>query len=246
MTQAGTTPPGATNEQQAARWVRGMFGRVAGRYDLLNHMLSFQADRYWRAHTVSRVAETLRRPNVRALDLCCGTGDLLLSLRKSTRGSVLGIDFCHPMLVEAQRKIGKRGLDAPLIEADALCMPLPAGAVDLVTIAFGFRNFANYEDGLRELRRLIRPGGCLAILEFSQPSNRLFAALYRFYSKQVLPRIGGLVSGDPDAYSYLPESVEKFPAAEELALKIGAAGFSEVTFERMTFGVVALHLAYVR
>lgn len=246
MKTAGTTPPGAAGEEQAARWVRGMFGRVAHRYDLLNHLLSFQTDRYWRARTVRRVRGILERPDARVMDLCCGTGDLLLALEKARGGAVLGSDFCHPMLIEAHRKIVRRGGASMLAEADALAMPLAAASLDLITVAFGFRNFANYRDGLRELRRLLRPGGCLAILEFSTPPNRPFAALYRFYSTRVLPRIGGLISGDADAYTYLPESVRKFPGAEDLAREMRAAGFVDVTFERMTFGVVALHLGRVR
>lgn len=246
MRASGTTPPGAANEEQAARWVRGMFGRVAHRYDLLNHVLSFQTDRYWRSRTVQRVRSILERPEARVMDLCCGTGDLLLALEKARGSAIIGSDFCHPMLVEARRKIAKRGVGSALAEADALAMPFPAASLDLITVAFGFRNFANYRAGLRELRRLLRPGGCLAILEFSQPPNRLFAAFYRFYSTKVLPKIGGMISGDADAYRYLPESVGKFPGAEDLAREMRDAGFEDVSFERMTFGVVALHLGRVR
>lgn len=246
MNTPGTTPRGAATEDQAARYVRGMFGRVARRYDLLNHVLSFQTDRYWRARTVRRVAPILRRPDARVMDLCCGTGDLLLALEKERGGRVLGSDFCHPMLVEARRKVQRSQGASVLFEADALDMPIAGGSLDLITVAFGFRNFANYRKGLHEMKRLLRPGGCLAILEFSQPPNRLFAAAYRFYSLRVLPWIGGLISGDRDAYTYLPESVEKFPGAEDLADEMRKAGFTDVRFERMTFGVVALHLGYVR
>lgn len=243
MSSTGTKPRGAANEEQAARWVRGMFGRVAHRYDLLNHLLSFQLDRYWRARTVKHVRDILIRPEARVMDLCCGTGDLLLALEKARGASVIGSDFCHPMLLEARRKVERRRGASVLLEADALRMPLPGASLDLITIAFGFRNFANYRDGLRELRRLLRPGGCLAVLEFSQPPSRVFGAIYRYYFTRILPRIGALVSGDPDAYSYLPESVNRFPGAEELAEELRAAGFGEVRFHYMTFGVMALHLA---
>jgi demethylmenaquinone methyltransferase/2-methoxy-6-polyprenyl-1,4-benzoquinol methylase len=251
----GTTPDGAATEEQAARWVRGMFGRVAPRYDLLNHVLSFQVDRAWRARTVRRVEEVLCRPEARVLDLCCGTGDLMLELAKRRRPgapagqlpqyAVFGSDFCHPMLVEAARKGTSRSARTVLFEADALQLPLADASFDLITCAFGFRNFANYRKGLEELRRVLRPGGMLAILEFSQPPNRLFAALYAFYSKHVLPRIGALVSGSADAYTYLPESVRKFPGAESLAAEMSACGYRQVEFERMTFGVVALHIGRV-
>lgn len=245
MKSAGTTPRGAAGEEQAARWVRGMFGRVARRYDFLNHLLSFQLDRYWRSYTVKQVRPVLERPGARVLDLCCGTGDLLLALERAKGGPVLGSDFCHPMLIEARRKSVRRAAATALVNADALAMPFADGSLDLITVAFGFRNFANYRKGLRELRRLLRAGGCVAILEFSQPPNRIFAAFYRFYSKHVLPRVGALLSGDGDAYSYLPESVEKFPGPDELAAEMRAAGFRRVRYELLSFGIVALHLGCV-
>ncbi len=241
----GTTPEGAQTEAQAAAWVRGMFGRIAPRYDLLNHLLSFNIDRLWRARTVKQVEPVLRRPGARVLDLACGTGDLMLALEQRRGARVLGSDFCHPMLVEAGRKAGERNAQCPLFEADALALPLASGSLDLVTCAFGFRNFANYRGGLRELRRVLGPDGMLAILEFSTPPNPLMAAGYRFYSTTVLPALGGLLSGSPEAYSYLPESVRKFPTAEVLAQEMREAGFAQVTFERLTGGIVALHLARV-
>ncbi|MGD0580699.1 MAG: class I SAM-dependent methyltransferase [Bryobacteraceae bacterium] len=239
----GTTPPGVASEEQAARWVRGMFGRVARRYDLLNHLLSFQLDRLWRARTAQRVSEVLNRPGARVLDLCCGTGDLTLALAGRRGGLVYGADFCHPMLVEARRKTGRR--PALVFEADALRLPLADASLDLITVAFGLRNFANYRQGLEELRRVLRPGGMLAILEFSRPPHRVLARLYSFYSARILPRIGGLISGAGDAYTYLPESVDKFPGAEALAEEMRAAGYSSIEFERMTFGVVSLHIGRV-
>ncbi|HBY60575.1 MAG TPA: bifunctional demethylmenaquinone methyltransferase/2-methoxy-6-polyprenyl-1,4-benzoquinol methylase UbiE [Solibacterales bacterium] len=240
----GTTPPGAGTEEQAARWVRGMFARVAPRYDLLNHLLSFQIDRYWRARTVARVRRILERPGARAMDLCCGTGDLLLALAARRGALVYGSDFCHPMLQAAQAKIERKQAPAVLFEADGLTLPLRDASLDLITVAFGFRNFANYRAGLAELRRVLRPGGAAAILEFSTPPNRLIAGLYGFYSTRVLPVLGGAISGSPDAYTYLPESVRKFPCAEDLAAAMKEAGFATVAFERMTFGVVALHIGH--
>ncbi len=219
-----------------------MFGRIARRYDLLNHLLSFNVDRYWRARTAARLGEVLRRPEARVLDICCGTGDLVLTLESARGAAVMGSDFCHPMLTEAARKIARRGFRSVLFEADALALPLPGASLDCVTVAFGFRNLVNYRAGLVEMRRVLKPGGVLAILEFSQPPNPLFAALYAFYSRRLLPAIGGLVSGSRDAYNYLPESVRKFPGAEQLAEEMLAAGFGEVHFERMTCGIVALHL----
>jgi len=239
----GSTPAGACTEQEAAAWVRAMFGRVAHRYDLANHLLSFNIDRYWRAHTAGRVRDILARPEARVLDICCGTGDQMRALERRRHGGVpvAGSDFCHPMLVAASAKLG----GAPLVEADALDLPLRAGSLDLVTAAFGFRNLANYDAGLREMRRVLRDGGVAAILEFSQPPNPAFGALYRFYSRRILPVVGGLLSGSRDAYRYLPESVRKFPSPEELAASMRAAGFARVEFERLTGGIVALHLGRV-
>jgi demethylmenaquinone methyltransferase/2-methoxy-6-polyprenyl-1,4-benzoquinol methylase len=234
----GTTPAGAETEQQAAAWVRGMFGRIAPRYDLLNHLLSMNIDRYWRARTVSRVAQILERRDAKALDVCCGTGDLTLALKARGAASVFGSDFCHPMLEKAHSK----ATHGHWLEADALQLPIADASLDLVTTAFGFRNLANYRGGLIELRRILKPGGTLAILEFSTPPNPLLAALYDFYSRAILPAIGGMISGSKDAYTYLPESVRKFPDADGLADQMGEAGFVNVRFERMTAGIVALHL----
>jgi len=239
---SGATPEGTRGEREAAAWVRGMFGRVAHRYDLANHLLSFQIDRYWRAHTVRRVREILRRGDARVLDLCCGTGDLALALAKAGAGSVLASDFCHPMLLAARSKAARRGARALLFESDALSLPVRDGSLDLVTVAFGFRNLANYQAGLAEMRRVLKPGGTAAILEFSRPPNRAFGALYHFYSRRILPLIGGALSGSRDAYTYLPDSVRKFPNARELAREMAAAGFSEVHYEHLTGGIVALHL----
>ena len=237
----GTTPQGARNEREAAEWVRAMFGRVAHRYDLANHLLSFNIDRYWRAHTVARTRHVLMRPEARVLDICCGTGDLVRALERARHAgaSVMGSDFCHPMLVAAHAKVA----GSPLFEADALRLPLADASLDLITVAFGFRNLANYEAGLREMRRVLKDGGTAAILEFSQPPNPAFRALYNFYSRRILPVIGGALSGSREAYTYLPESVRKFPAPDDLAQMMRAAGFGRVDFERLTGGIVALHLA---
>lgn len=215
-----------------------MFGRVAHRYDLANHLLSFNMDRLWRARAVASVREVARRPGARVLDLCCGTGDLLMALERDRGSAVLGSDFCHPMLLGAAAKTSR----SPLFESDAMRMPIADASLDAITIGFGFRNLANYEAGLVELRRVLKPGGILAILEFSQPPNPAFAALYNWYSRRILPIIGGALSGSRDAYAYLPESVRKFPPAGELATMMTCAGFRDVRFERMTFGIVALHL----
>jgi len=219
-----------------------MFGRIAPRYDLLNHLLSMNIDRYWRARTVARVADVLARPDAKALDICCGTGDLMLALAKRGKAHVYGSDFSHPMLVAAREKADRRKAGSGLFEADALRLPLADESLHVLTVAFGFRNLANYRHGLDEILRVLKPGGRAAILEFSTPPNRALAQLYGFYSRNVLPRIGGWISGSRDAYTYLPESVRKFPGAEDLAIQMREAGFADVRFERMTAGIVALHL----
>jgi demethylmenaquinone methyltransferase/2-methoxy-6-polyprenyl-1,4-benzoquinol methylase len=235
---SGATPRGAETEQEAAAWVRDMFGRVAPRYDLLNHLLSFNIDKHWRSRTVKRLQAILDRPDAQVLDLCCGTGDLMLAIRAHAKGKVFGSDFCHPMLIAAKQKAGAA---SPFFEADALHLPLRDRSLDAITVAFGFRNLANYENGLRELKRVLKTGGVAAILEFSQPPNPIFNAAYGFYSRNILPRVGGLISGASDAYTYLPASVRRFPDAPGLAAKMTDAGFTGVSFERMTFGIVALH-----
>ena len=174
----GAAPQGARNEREAAAWVRGMFARVARRYDLANHLLSFNIDRLWRARTVRRVRPILERPGARVLDICCGTGDLTLALARECRAPVLGSDFCHPMLRRRARESARRRARAGLFEADALRLPLRDASLDLVTVAFGFRNLANYRAGLAEMRRVLRPGGMAAILEFSATAQpRLRRAL---------------------------------------------------------------------
>jgi demethylmenaquinone methyltransferase/2-methoxy-6-polyprenyl-1,4-benzoquinol methylase len=154
----------------------------------------------------------------------------------------MGSDFCHPMLTAANEKISRRALACPVFEADALCLPLSDGSLDLITVAFGFRNLADYQAGLAEMYRVLRPSGMAAILEFSQPGRTIFGTFYGFYSRRILPLIGGALSGSRDAYAYLPASIEKFPPAEDLSHDMRKAGFRSVEFVRMTGGTVALHV----
>lgn len=240
----GSRPVGVEDERQVGRWVRRMFDGVAPRYDLLNHVLSGNMDKLWRAHTVRLLDGALRAPDAVVVDLCCGSGDLMLALARRRGATVFGTDFCHPMLIEAGRKAKARRASTPLFEADALSLPLASGSASLLSVAFGFRNLANYEKGLLEMHRVLKPGGTAAILEFSTPPNPAFRAFYNFYSLQVLPRIGAALSGKEaaDAYRYLPESVRRFPGADALSRLMSGCGFANVRYHRMTFGVVALHL----
>ncbi len=241
MLAAGTQPPGASGEKQAAQWVRQTFQDIAPRYDLLNHLLSFNIDRGWRKALAKRVTPALTRPEARVLDLCCGTGDVLLDLQSIASATLLGADFCHPMLVIAAQKFGKLAQAPSLFEADALELPIATGSLDAITIAFGFRNLVNYRDGLAEFQRVLKPGGILAILEFSHPRGFLLRHAYHWYSMKILPFVGSLFSGSKSAYSYLPVSVAKFPKADELRSMFEEQGFANARFELLTGGIAALH-----
>ena len=240
-TTAGTTPPGTHSEREAAEWVRRMFAGIAPKYDFLNHLLSFNIDRGWRKALARRLRAVLERPEARVLDLCCGTGDVMLHLKGVAQAQILGADFCHPMLVSARAKIDARCFDAPLIEGDALELPFAAETLDAISIAFGFRNLANYEAALREFQRVLKPRGVLVILEFSHPPGRAVKTAYGFYSRIILPAIGTLISGSPEAYSYLPDSIRKFPKAEQLRQMMESADFENTAFELLTGGIAALH-----
>jgi len=217
-----------------------MFAGIARRYDLLNHLLSANIDRRWRNLVADRLRPALLH-GTRTLDVACGTGDLALTLSEAGRTSVTGLDFCRPMLEVAAQKAAHRQRGIPFIEADALSLPFAAETFDVVTIAFGLRNLASVEGGLLELLRVLRPGGSIAILEFSHPVVPGFRALFNFYFTRVLPRIGGLVSGSRGAYEYLPDSVSRFPDQKSLADLMGAVGFKEVKYQNLTGGIAALH-----
>jgi demethylmenaquinone methyltransferase/2-methoxy-6-polyprenyl-1,4-benzoquinol methylase len=220
-----------------------MFSDIAPKYDLLNHLLSFNIDRSWRKVLLKRLAPVLARPDARILDLCCGTGDVLLDLQSASNSRIMGADFCHPMLVTAQQKSLRQGFRAPLIEGDAMELPLAGDSLDAISVAFGFRNLVNYQAALHEFLRILKPGGTLAILEFSHPPGLLMRTAYGFYSGVVLPTIGALISGSRQAYAYLPESVSKFPGAEALRGMMNSAGFQNPRFELLTGGIAALHSA---
>lgn len=239
------------NEAEASRAVREMFGRVAPRYDLLNHLLSGQIDRYWRWRLVRAVRPYLQRPAVRIADLCCGTGDLAIALERERRrlqpsrpALVLGSDFCRPMLLRAAQKARSGGLGALLAEADASRMPMPDASLDLITIGFGFRNLASYRSGAEEFARLLAPGGCLAILEFSRPVSRVWGRAFNAYFRHVLPWLGNAISGSGGAYSYLHQSVENFPDPDQVQALLVHAGFERVDLRPLTGGVSVLYLAY--
>lgn len=240
----GAAPEGAPDRESAARAVREMFTSIAPRYDLLNHLLSFNVDRMWWRRTARKFRHILTRPDARALDLCCGTGDMTFALRREAGKSapeILGADFSHAMLQRASAKSAELNGSRPgWIEADALRLPFPASHFDLVTSAFGFRNLADYDAGLREIARVLRPGGECGILDFGEPKG-ILGSLYRIYFKQVLPRIGTVISGVRGPYAYLPASVERFPEPGEMLSRMKAAGFAEVAWTPYTFGIAGLY-----
>jgi demethylmenaquinone methyltransferase/2-methoxy-6-polyprenyl-1,4-benzoquinol methylase len=237
----GAAPEGATDQQSAARVVREMFTSIAPRYDLLNHVLSFNVDRLWWRRTARTFRHVLNRPDARVLDLCCGTGDMTFALRRvAIDGSaqIMGADFSHAMLQRALSKSDESRL--AWIEADALNLPFPDAHFDLVTSAFGFRNLADYDAGLREIARVLRPGSECGILDFGEPQG-MMGAIYRLYFKNILPRVGTLISGVRGPYAYLPASVQRFPAPEEMLERMKQAGFSEATWTPYTFGIAGLY-----
>ncbi len=236
----GTTPRGRHGEQ-AAGWVQQMFADIAPRYDLLNHLLSFNIDRGWRKSLLTSLAPVLARADAKILDLCCGTGDVMLDMQSISKARILGADFCHPMLVLAQRKATRTGYVSRLFDADALELPIADNSLDAISIAFGFRNLSDYSGGLREFQRVLKPGGTLAILEFSHPRGFFMRTAYGFYSRAILPIVGRVVSGSGEAYSYLPESIKKFPQAEELRHMMDQAGFGATQFTLLSRGIAALH-----
>jgi demethylmenaquinone methyltransferase / 2-methoxy-6-polyprenyl-1,4-benzoquinol methylase len=240
----GTRPAGVENETEAASHVRNMFGRIAPRYDLLNHLLSLDIDKVWRRRVARRFSMTLHDSQARVLDLCCGTGDLAFAFRREAPhgAEIIGADFVPEMLARAQIKAKAAASEVEFVEADALHLPFPDESFDLVSCAFGFRNLANYERGLLEIHRVLKHGGTAGILEFAEPRGKIFGGLYRFYFRAILPRLGGLISGSSEAYSYLPRSVSKFPSPEHLQVQFERAGFV-VSFERWTCGIVTLHTA---
>ena len=224
--------------QEHAGRVREMFGRIAGRYDLLNHLLSGNVDKRWRQVVAKRVGAGISSQAL-ILDVACGTGDLSLSLFESTGARVVGTDFCRPMLSIAA---GKLPNEITLVEGDALSLPFKDSTFDVVTIAFGLRNLSDINSGLKELRRILKPQGRVAVLEFSRPSNSVLRSLFGIYFRNLLPLLGGLISGSRGAYTYLPASVAQFPDQRQLAALIEQAGFDQVSYENLTGGIAALHL----
>ena len=237
----GAMPEGAKDEASAAAQVRAMFEEIAPRYDLLNHVLSAGVDGYWWRRAAEAFDEVLRRPESVVVDLCCGTGDMTAALlrRRATGGrSVMGVDFSNAMLERAREKL--KDANAVFVEGDAMRLQLADASVDLVTSAFGFRNLANYDAGLREIARVLKVGGEVGILDCNEPEGLLGRA-YRVYFRHVLPVVGSWISRTRGPYAYLPRSVERFPRPARMMEMMRAAGFVDVSWTAYTFGVAGLY-----
>jgi demethylmenaquinone methyltransferase/2-methoxy-6-polyprenyl-1,4-benzoquinol methylase len=248
MPATGARPTGAEDEAAAAQAVRQMFNSIAPRYDFLNHVLSASVDRLWWWQTARRFRTILADPDAAVLDICCGTGHMTMALLKGRpRGArpILAADFAREMLSRATSRFEAREPGRPTaitIEADALHLPLRDASLDLIVTAFGFRNLANYEAGLREFRRVLKPGGRLGILDFAEPGG-LMGIAYGIYFRRVLPVIGRLVSG-PSAsgpYRYLPTSVGNFPPPKELLALMRTVGYEDCEWQPYTFGIAGLY-----
>jgi demethylmenaquinone methyltransferase / 2-methoxy-6-polyprenyl-1,4-benzoquinol methylase len=233
----------AANQQSEiahSRAVRDMFSGIAGRYDLLNHVLSMNVDKRWRKLVRTKLQDLLDDSGAIVLDVACGTGDLSIELQTHAKARIIGSDFCRPMLAIAKEK----SVELPFVEGDAMSLPFEENSFDAVTIAFGLRNLPNFENGLKELHRILKLGGRIAILEFSSPVIPGFRGLFNFYFTQILPRIGGVVSGSRGAYEYLPDSVSKFPDQKGLSKMMSAVGFSSIEYTNLTGGIAAIHLGH--
>jgi demethylmenaquinone methyltransferase/2-methoxy-6-polyprenyl-1,4-benzoquinol methylase len=225
--------------------VRRMFGEIAPHYDRMNHLLSMNVDKYWRWYTVKKLRPVAGEP---ILDVCTGTGDLALAFHRYTKGQspIVASDFCGEMLEIGRRKRDRVKIAAEkmeFVEADAQALPFESDRFAVVSVAFGLRNVADTDKGLRELTRVCRPGGQVAVLEFSTPTWQPFKAFYGFYFRNVLPRIGQLLARNSSAaYEYLPQSVGLFPQGKELADKLTAAGLHDVRWYPLTFGIATLYV----
>ena len=234
-----TSPRPSRESEEFSSEVQGMFDRIAGVYDLMNSAMTAGLHHQWRERAVDR-AEV--GPGSDALDLCCGTGDLALELRRriGPDGRVVGSDFSEPMLELARRKSGEQGLPVEFGWADALELPYGNDSFDAVTIGFGARNLGDLDKGLSEMVRVLRPGGRVVILEITRPQREPLASFYSVWFDKVVPALGNVV-GDTEAYSYLPESVRSFPEPRELAARMDAAGVTGIGWLLLAGGIIAIH-----
>ena len=239
----GARPAGELNEAAASEHVREIFDSIAPSYDRLNHLLSMGLDRRWWSRSARAFQATLKNPDARVLDLCCGTGDMtaaLLALRPAQAEPIVGLDFSAEMLTRARKKFS--AANAIWVEGDAMRLPYVDSSFDLVTSAFGFRNLNNYSAGLAEIYRVLKPGGRIGILDCNQPDG-LSGALYSLYFRHIMPVIAGFLSGDRAAYRYLPASVERFPRPPQMISLLREAGFTNCAWDAYLLRAAGLYRA---
>jgi demethylmenaquinone methyltransferase / 2-methoxy-6-polyprenyl-1,4-benzoquinol methylase len=230
----------STDTYDKRKKIAGMFNDISGRYDLLNHLLSFGIDRRWRRRLILRLLEG---DPAKVLDVATGTGDLAIAATRSTQAQITGVDISVGMMARGQTKVAAANLSPRImfVEGAAEMLPFSDNTFDAVMVAFGVRNFADLPQGLNEFFRVLKPGGKVLILEFSMPENNLLGALYRFYFSKVLPRIGRIISGHPEAYSYLPDSVKQFPYGAAFLAYLSRAGFDQCTTTPLSGGIASLY-----
>ncbi len=229
----------ASHHSKEKNGVKAMFDAIAPRYDLLNHILSLGIDRGWRKLLALRLA---RIQPLKVIDVATGTADLALIVAKNTNAVVTGVDISQGMITIGKAKVTDAGLSEriTLIEADSASLPFEDNYFDAATVAFGVRNFENTVEGLTDMCRVIRPGGLISVLEFSSPRG-LMGVLARFYMRRIMPLIGGIISGHPSAYTYLPETALAFPEGEDFAALLREAGFNNISITPLTFGIATLY-----
>lgn len=233
-----TTGKGAIQDKAE---VRAMFDRITPRYDLMNRIMTGGMDERWRKRVAKLAIASAPDGHPDVLDMATGTGDLAFAIARAGANKVVGLDFSTEMIEEAKRKAAGRPGNVEFLVGDAMNPPLPEGTFDACTVSFGLRNMPDYDEAIRSMTRMLRPGGTFICLEMTPYHRPFLGPLFQFYFKRVMPLVGGLLSGSKSAYSYLPESVDNFPTANDLADRMRAAGLDEVTYALLGFGTVAIH-----
>lgn len=233
-------------DENRAPKVREMFSRLAWRYDLVNDLMSFGMHRRWKRHAVQLALAGRPRGAARVLDLCCGSGDLCFLAEELGAGSVTGADFTLPMLAVARRRRGAAASKSRFVQADALRLPFPDDAFDVITVSYGLRNIADIPAALAEMRRVVAPGGRVVVLDFGKPDNALAAAVYRAYLRAVMPLMGWIFHGDADTYLYIPESLARYPGQRGVEKLMRDAGFGEARYEERLLGTMGLNVGEAR
>lgn len=241
MTDPDTTSTSGKGAIQPKADVRAMFDRITPRYDLMNRIMTGGMDERWRKRVAAMAIAAAPDGHPEVLDMATGTGDLAFAMANAGAARVVGLDFSTGMIAEAKRKAADRPGNVEFLVGDAMNPPLPEGTFDACTVSFGLRNMPDYDEAIRSMTRMLRPGGTFICLEMTPYHRPFLGPLFQFYFKRVMPLVGGVLSGSKSAYSYLPESVDNFPNANDLAERMRAAGLEDVTYALLGFGTVAIH-----